>query len=70
MMSVYHKLRRFVQAHQRCGVLRSNMESATGTGFLLWIDCPCGASFERWVAGQHEDEALLRSALLGATAHV
>jgi hypothetical protein len=36
-MSVYHKLRRFVQAHQRCGVLRSNMESATGTGFLLWI---------------------------------
>ena len=69
-MSVYHKLRRFVQAHQRCGVLRSNMESASGTGFLLWIDCPCGASFERWVTVQHEDEALLRSTLLGATAHV
>jgi len=46
-MSVYHKLCRFVQAHQRCGVLRSNRESSTGTGFLLWIDCPCGASFER-----------------------
>jgi len=40
-MSVYHKLRRFVQAHQRCGVLQSNMESSTGIGFLLWIDCPC-----------------------------
>jgi hypothetical protein len=63
-MSVYHKLRRFVQAHQPCGVLRSDMESSTGTGFLLWIDCPCGASFG-WVAVQHEDEALLRSALLG-----
>jgi hypothetical protein len=68
-MSVYHKLRRFVRAHQRCGGLRSNMESATGTGLLLWIDCSCGASFERWVAVQHEDEALLRSALLGATTH-
>ena len=52
-MSVYHKLRRFVYAHQRCGVLRSNMESSTDTGFLLWIDRPCGASFERWVAVQH-----------------
>ncbi len=68
-MSVLHKLRRFVQAHQRCGVLRSNMESLTGTGFLLWIDCPCGASFERRVPAQHEDEALLRSALVGGTAN-
>jgi hypothetical protein len=68
-MSVYHKLRRFVKAHQRCGGLRSNIESLIGTGSLLWVDCSCGASFERWVAVQHEDEALLRSALLGATAH-
>jgi hypothetical protein len=67
-MSVYHKLRRFVQAHQRCGVLQSNMESSTEIGFLLWIDCPCGASFERWVTAQHEDEALLRSVFLGAPA--
>jgi len=46
------------------------MESSTGTGLLLWIDCSCGASFERWVAVQHEDEVLLRSALLEATVHV
>jgi hypothetical protein len=46
------------------------MESPTGAGFLLWIDCPCGSSFERWVMPHNEDEALLRSALLGATAHV
>ena len=63
-MSVFQKLRRFIQAHRRCGALRSNMESSTGTGFLLWIDCPCGASFERWVSSQNEDEDLLRSALL------
>lgn len=69
-MSVYHKLRRFVQAHRRCGTPRSNIESATRGGFLLWIDCSCGATFERWVELQHEDEALLRSALLGANAHV
>jgi hypothetical protein len=44
------------------------MESPTGAGFLLWIDCPCGASFERWVTLQREDEALLRSVFLGAPA--
>ena len=63
-MSVYHKLQAFVRTHRACGVLRSLAESPTDAGYLLWIDCSCGATFERWVASHNEDENLLRSALL------
>ena len=63
-MSVYHKLQAFVQAHRTCGMLRSLAESPTRTGYLLWIDCSCGATFERWVTSHNEDENLLRAALL------
>jgi hypothetical protein len=63
-MSVYHKLQAFVRTHRTCGMLRSLAESPTTTGYLLWIDCSCGATFERWVMSHNEDESLLRSALL------
>ncbi len=63
-MSVYHKLQAFVRIHRTCGTLRSLAEPLTKTGYLLWIDCSCGATFERWVMAHNEDESLLRSALL------
>ena len=63
-MSVFHKLQAFIRTHRTCGTLRSLAESPTQTGYLLWIDCSCGATFERWVASHNEDENLLRAALL------
>jgi hypothetical protein len=63
-MSVFHKLQAFIRTHRTCGTLRSLAESPTQTGYLLWIDCSCGATFERWVMSHNEDENLLRAALL------
>jgi hypothetical protein len=63
-MSVFHKLQAFIRTHRTCGTLRSLAESPTKTGYLLWVDCSCGATFERWVMSHNEDENLLRAALL------
>jgi hypothetical protein len=63
-MSVFHKLQAFIRTHRTCGTLRSLAESPTKTGYLLWVDCSCGATFERWVISHNEDENLLRAALL------
>lgn len=63
-MSVYHKLQAFVRTHRTCGMLRSLAEPPTKSGYFLWIDCSCGATFERWVMSHNEHEGLLRSALL------
>ena len=63
-MSVFHKLQAFIRTHRTCGTLRSLAESPTKTGYLLWVDCSCGATFERWVTSHNEDENLLRAALL------
>ena len=63
-MNVYRLLSRFIQAHLGCGSPRGKAEPPVTDGYLLWIDCPCGATFERWVTSQHEDEGLLRSALV------
>ena len=63
-MSVFHKLQAFIQTHRPCGMLRSHAESPTKTGYLLWIDCSCGATSERWVVSHNEDDDLLRAALL------
>jgi len=63
-VSVFPRLQAFIKTHRACGVLRSRAESPTKTGYLLWIDCACGATFERWVMSHNEDENLLRAALL------
>jgi hypothetical protein len=63
-MSVFHKLQAFIRTHRTCGTLRSLAESPTKTGYLLWVDCSCGATLERWVMSHNEDENLLRAALL------
>jgi hypothetical protein len=61
-MNVPRRLAGFMEAHRGCGLPRAKTEPTITDGYLLWIDCPCGASFERWVAS-NEDEQLLRSAL-------
>lgn len=63
-MNVHRQFTGFIQDHRGCGVPRANAEPAVADGYLLWIDCPCGASFEHWVGLGSEDEGLLRSALL------
>jgi hypothetical protein len=61
---VHRQLSGFIRAHRGCGYPRAKAEPQIGAGYLLWVDCPCGATFERWVAPQTQDEDLLRSALL------
>ncbi len=61
-MGVYAQLRRFVQTHRRCGVLRDDAERPTAWGCRLCVTCPCGAWLERWVTLEAADEDLLRSA--------
>jgi hypothetical protein len=63
-MNVHRELTGFIQAHRGCGVARAKAEPTVADGYLLWIDCPCGASFEQWASLGDEDEGLLRSALL------
>ena len=63
-MGVYTELRGFVQAHRACGVLRGGADPETSAGYCLWVTCPCGACFERWVTPADAEADLLRSELL------
>jgi hypothetical protein len=63
-MAIYAALRGFVQAHRGHGVLRGDAEPPTAAGYRLWVACPCGARFERWVIESDAEADLLRSALM------
>jgi hypothetical protein len=63
-MGVTAELRGFVLTHRDCGVLRGNRDRETTTGYRLWIECPCGARFERWLGSEDAEAEALRSALL------
>ena len=62
-MGLYTELRGFVLSHRECGVLRGNREEETPAGYSLWIACPCGARFERWLASDDAEADLLRAVL-------
>jgi hypothetical protein len=62
-MGVYAEIRGFVMAHRACGVLRGHCDQETSAGYRLWITCPCGAGFERWLASGDGESDMLRSAL-------
>jgi hypothetical protein len=62
-MGVYRELRGFVLHHRRCGVLRGDAEPPTATGYRLWIACPCGARFERWITAEDDEADRLRAEL-------
>ena len=63
-MGVSAELRGFVLVHRACGVLRGNRDQESPAGYRLWVTCPCGARFERWLAAGDAETELLRSALL------
>jgi len=62
-MGVYAELRGFVLTHRACGVLRGNREQETPGGYWLWIACPCGARFERWITSGDAEADQLHAAL-------
>jgi hypothetical protein len=39
----------FITDHQPHGELTGDADEPTPTGYRLWITCPCGVTFERWV---------------------
>jgi hypothetical protein len=62
-MAVYRELRGFVLHHRRCGVLRGDADAPTATGYRLWITCPCGARFERWITPEDAEARRLHAVL-------
>lgn len=57
-------LEQYVTLHRACGRLTGNAMPPTPDGYLIWIACPCGARFERWVTPEAAVEDLLRSSLM------
>lgn len=49
MPKVAEELEAFVARHRACGEMTGDATNLTPTGYLVWISCPCGARFERWV---------------------
>ena len=64
MGGIYSELRGFVLAHCSCGVPRGDADPETPSGYRLWVTCPCGATFERWVTPADAEADLLLSELL------
>ncbi len=61
MASVTEDLEAFVARHRSCGDLTGDATDPTPSGYLVWIRCPCGVVFQRWVTS---DEAALDLAML------
>jgi hypothetical protein len=54
----------FVERHHGCGALTGNATEPTESGYLLSVDCSCGASFARWITPEDAALSLVHSALL------
>jgi hypothetical protein len=39
----------FVTEHRPHGTLTGDAGEPTPNGYWLWICCPCGVTFERWI---------------------
>ena len=67
-MTLSRELEAFVTEHQPHGELTGDAGEVTPNGYRLWISCPCGVTFERWVTPREaaEDLASPGSAQLGA----
>jgi hypothetical protein len=61
---VFRDLERFVGGHRHCGSLSGYAEQPRDDGYLVWVVCSCGASFERWVTPEAAEYDLVRSRLL------
>lgn len=60
-MALVDDLKRFVTAHRSCATLTGDASPPSAEGYLLWIDCSCGAIFERWVTPEAAEDDLLKS---------
>jgi hypothetical protein len=54
-MSVYSALEQFVRQHRRCGELIGDAGEPMPGGYRIWVSCPCGASFARWVTPEEAE---------------
>ena len=59
-MTISADLKAFVTNHQPHGQLTGDADEPTPTGYRLWISCPCGVTFERWVFPSDVVEDLAR----------
>jgi len=55
-------LEEFVTDHRPHGPLTADATEPEWSGYLLTVDCPCGVTFERWVAPEDAELDLLQSA--------
>jgi hypothetical protein len=48
-MSLTADVKAFITDHHAHGELTGDADEPTSHGYRLWITCPCGVTFERWV---------------------
>ena len=58
-MTLSRDLEDFVTEHQAHGELTGDAGEVTENGYMLWVACPCGVTFERWVTPLEAAEDLL-----------
>jgi len=46
------ELEDFVERHRAHGVLHANAGTRAVNGYRLFVRCPCGLRFERWVVAE------------------
>jgi hypothetical protein len=53
-----------VSDHRPHGTLTGDAGEPTPNGYRLWIACPCGLTFERWITPQEAGDDLAMLARL------
>ena len=62
-MGMFEKIERFVDRHRGCDVLSGGAATPTDDGYVVRLECSCGAEFEWWVTEADAEYDLLRSGL-------
>ena len=63
-MNLRADLEEFVHDHRSHGPLTGDATEPAWNGYLIFVACPCGVVFERWVTPEETDADLLRLAAL------
>ena len=66
-MSLLAELTQFVAQHRACGALTGDAEDPGPYGYRLWVSCPCGAAWARWVTPEDADHELIHTETLAET---
>ena len=48
-MTLSEDVKAFITDHEPHGQPTGDADEPTANGYRLWITCPCGVTFERWV---------------------